>query len=62
MNMKKTPKLRNLLKLLKVNILFVVVINHKFLLSKGLEEKILLKMQNVHTGIDQQCQIQLGVI
>ena len=59
---KQTPEIKNSLILSKQNVVLVVVINHKFLISKRLEEKILLKMQNVHMGIDQLCQIRHGVI
>ena len=55
-------RLKNLLKLSKLVVVSADVKNLKFLLSKGLEEKILLKMQNALTDIDQLCQIRLGVI
>ena len=55
LNMKEsTPKLKNLLKLLKVVVVFVVVINLKFSPSKRVEQKILWKKLNAHTGTDQK--------
>ena len=63
LNMKKSIlRLKNYLKLSKVIVKFVVVINHKFLLSKWLEADILLKMLNLQTDIDQLCQFQRDVI
>ena len=59
---KETPKLRNQLKLLKENVIFVIVINHKFLLSKRHEEKIFLKKEDVKINIIHLCQTQHGVI
>ena len=50
---REAPKLNNYLKLQKVFVATVVVKNHKFFLSKGHEENLLLKVQSVHTDIDQ---------
>ena len=59
---KLNRKMKNSLKLSKGLAVFAIVINHKFLLSKRLEAKVLLKMQNVHRDVGQLRQIQHGVI
>ena len=55
-------ELKNFLKLEKENALFVVVMNHKFLLGKWLKEKILLKEENVKIITVHLCQNQHGLI
>ena len=59
---KSIPELKNLLKLSKGLVVFAVVIKVKFLLSKGHEEKILLKDENVVRITVRLCQIQRGLI
>ena len=59
---RETPRLKNSLKLSRVLVVFAVLIDRKLLLSERLEAKILLKALNVHTVIDQPCQILHGVI
>ena len=44
------------------NTVFVIVINHKRLLSKKREKKILIKKENVKKIIVHPCQTQHGVI
>ena len=44
---KLIQKTKNLLKLSRVLVIFAVVINHEFLLSKRLKAKISLKKENV---------------
>ena len=58
---KLTLRLKKSIKKSKVVVVYVVGINHKFLLIKWQEGKTLLKMLNVHTGIDQLWVKVLGV-
>ena len=59
----RNPKTKEIVKDIKgVVVVFLVVINHEFLPSKWLEEKKLLKMQIISTGINQRWIIQHGVI
>ena len=58
----RTLRLKNYLKFSSVLVVIVVVINLKFILSKRLEQKNFLKMQNAHMVIDQLWVIQHGVI
>ena len=58
---KLNPKTKKLVKLLEVNVVFMVVINVKFLLSKRLKEKILLKRENAKINTVHLCLIQHGV-
>ena len=59
---KLNPKTKKLVKIKKEIVLSAVVINHKFLLSKRHEEKILLKKRNVRKIIVHLCQTEHGVI
>ena len=59
---KSTLKLKKFIKLKKVIVIFVVVTNHKFLLSKRLEEKFLFTKEKLKFFIVELCQIQHGVI
>ena len=46
----------------KDNVIFVVVVNHKYLLSKWLEAKISLQYEDAKPSAARQCQIQHGAI
>ena len=52
----------NLLKFLRVLLVLFIEWSHNFLLNKGKEEKISLKMENAEINSVHQCQLQHGVI
>ena len=61
-NMKKEiPIQKKIDKIPNVPVVFVVDLNYKFLLSKGLEENFFRKKPNVNIDIVHRCQIQHGV-
>ena len=59
---KVNPETKKLLKIIIVTCSFAVVINHKFLLSKRLKDKILLKGANVKIIMVRLCQNQHELI
>ena len=59
---KVNPRTKKLVKILKVVVVFAVVINHKFLPSKLLKEKILSKEAIAKIINFRLCQIQHGLI
>ena len=59
---KLTPELKNLLKISKELVVLVVVINHKFLSSKSLQEKNFLKEANARIVIVHLYEIQHDLI
>ena len=58
---KQIPKQQKLGKLETESVIFVVELNHKFLLSKWLKE-IFRKTENLNRAIAQLCRIQPGLL